>query len=97
MNLNMNTVRWADLEPQQQTRLLQRPVFDNPGLQEAVAGIIRRVREGGDGSLRALTAELDGLSNHELLAELGEQLAVAQAELADLEAAWLDLAEQAES
>jgi histidinol dehydrogenase len=62
MNLNMNTVRWADLEPQQQTRLLQRPVFDNPGLQEAVAGTIRRVREGGDGALTALTAELDGCS-----------------------------------
>ena len=44
-----------------------------------------------------LAADLDGLTDHTRLAELGAELATAQAELTDLEAAWLDLAEQAGS
>ena len=55
----MKTVRWSDQDTEQQGRLLQRPVFDNAGLQEAVAAILQRVRRGGDQALLDLTAELD--------------------------------------
>jgi histidinol dehydrogenase len=42
--------------------VLQRPVFRNQGLGDSVAGILQRVREGGDKSLAELTLELDGVS-----------------------------------
>jgi ATP-binding cassette subfamily F protein uup len=63
----------------------------------------RRLRETEQRMVKAqrrvdeLTADLDGVTDHGRLAELGAELATAQAELADLEAAWLDLAERAES
>ena len=60
MIAEMNVIRWAEQDAAQRRRLLQRPVFENAGLAESVAGIIRRVREGGDGALKELTAQLDG-------------------------------------
>lgn len=56
----MKTIPWKDQDKEQQDRLLQRPVFENAGLQSAVADILQRVRHGGDRALLALTAELDG-------------------------------------
>ena len=56
----MKTVPWSDQDKEQQDRLLQRPVFENTGLQNAVIDILQRVRQGGDRALLALTAELDG-------------------------------------
>ena len=56
----MNIIRWQEQDDKQRRLLLQRPVFENPGLSGSVAAIIARVREGGDGALRELTAELDG-------------------------------------
>jgi histidinol dehydrogenase len=43
-------------------QLLQRPVFDQPGLSASVAEIIGRVRGGGNRALRELTSEFDGCS-----------------------------------
>ena len=37
-----------------------RPSSDNPVVRERVAGILRRVREGGDEALKALSMEIDG-------------------------------------
>jgi histidinol dehydrogenase len=51
---------WSQLAEAEQQRILQRPVFRNPGLGNSVAEILRRVREGGDGALQELTRELDG-------------------------------------
>lgn len=56
----MNLCRWAEQDSEERRRLLQRPVFDAPGLPASVAEIIGRVRDGGDRALGELTAELDG-------------------------------------
>lgn len=60
MMLDIKTVRWSGLSPEEQEKLLERPVFHQPGLQESVAAIISRVRAGGDAALADLTRELDG-------------------------------------
>ena len=56
----MNVIRWSEQDGEQRRRLLERPVFESPGLSAAVSGIIARVRDGGDRALAELTAELDG-------------------------------------
>jgi histidinol dehydrogenase len=61
MTLDLKMLRWSGLDPGEQKRILQRPVFRNPGLGNSVAGILRRVREGGDTALAELTRELDGV------------------------------------
>ncbi len=58
--LDLKILRWSSLGPDEQEKLLERPVFHQPGLGADVATIIRRVREGGDGALAELTFELDG-------------------------------------
>ncbi len=58
--LDLKMLRWSSLGPDEQERLLERPVFHNPGLGDAVAAILGRVREGGDLALAELTLELDG-------------------------------------
>jgi histidinol dehydrogenase len=57
----LNIIDWSRLTTTEQERTLQRPVFRNSGLQESVAGILDRVRRGGDTALRELTRELDGV------------------------------------
>jgi histidinol dehydrogenase len=57
----LTVIEWANLGPEQQERLLQRPVLAGPGIGAEVADIIRRLRDGGDAALAALTAELDGV------------------------------------
>ena len=56
----IKVTNWADCSQAERDRLLRRPVFDNAGQSTAVAGIIERVRAGGDRALAELTAELDG-------------------------------------
>ena len=58
--LGIKILRWSGLDTNEQERVLQRPVFRNPGLGDSVAAILQRVREGGDESLAELTLELDG-------------------------------------
>lgn len=62
--LDLKMLCWSGLDPDEQERILQRPVFRKPGLGDAVAGILQRVREGGDLALSELTLELDGCSPH---------------------------------
>ncbi len=57
--LNLKLHRWSELDALEQRRLLERPVFKNPGQQNAVSAILTRVREGGDSALAQLTLELD--------------------------------------
>lgn len=57
--VDMKMLRWSDLSPAEQDRLLERPVFHNPGLGESVRNILDRVRQGGDPALLELTLELD--------------------------------------
>jgi len=59
--LELKMLRWSSLDPNEQKRVLQRPVFRNQGLGDSVAGILQRVQEGGDKSLAELTLELDGV------------------------------------
>jgi histidinol dehydrogenase len=59
--LDLTMLSWSSLDPNEQERVLQRPVFRNPGLGNSVAGILRRVQEGGDKALAELTLELDGV------------------------------------
>lgn len=54
----LNVIRWREQDAGQRASLLQRPVFDQPGLSAAVAEIVSRVRNGRDGALSELTAEL---------------------------------------
>jgi histidinol dehydrogenase len=58
----LHVTRWSELDEEQRLQLLQRPVFDQPGLSASVAEIIDRVRGGGNRALRELTSELDGCS-----------------------------------
>jgi histidinol dehydrogenase len=58
--LDLKTLHWSGLDPNDRERLLQRPVFSKPGLAGSVAAILKRVREGGDQALAELTRELDG-------------------------------------
>ena len=60
--LDLKLLRWSRLDPYERELVLQRPVFRNPGLGDSVAGILRRVREGGDKTLAELTLELDGVA-----------------------------------
>jgi histidinol dehydrogenase len=60
MDIRLQTTQWSTLDDDQQRRLLQRPVFENAGLVESVAAIIRQVRTGGDAALAALTEKFDG-------------------------------------
>ena len=46
--LDLKTICWSGLDPGERERILQRPVFRKPGLSGSVAGILKRVREGGD-------------------------------------------------
>jgi len=63
----------------------------------------RRLRETEQAMVKAqkrvdsLNAELASATDHAVLADRGAMLAEAQTELSDLEAAWLELAEQAET
>jgi len=57
----LEALRWAELGPEQRSRLLRRPVFDAAGLSDSVACIIERVRNDGDEALAQLTLELDGV------------------------------------
>ena len=61
MSLKLERTNWSGLAAGEKEALLRRPVARQTGLQEAVAGIITRVREGGDAALRSLTLELDGV------------------------------------
>ncbi len=56
-------IRWSTITPSEQEALLERPVFGaGAGIEKAVAGIVRRVREQGDEALRALTERYDGVA-----------------------------------
>jgi histidinol dehydrogenase len=58
--LNLKILQWSSFGPDEQEELLERPVFHHPGLGDAVAAILGRVRGGGDSALAELTRELDG-------------------------------------
>jgi histidinol dehydrogenase len=60
--MELNVVEWSELTPQEADRLLQRPVVRNPGLADAVAEIVGRVRAGGDRAVAELTREIDGIA-----------------------------------
>jgi histidinol dehydrogenase len=84
--LDLKMLHWSSLDPNEQERVLQRPVFRNPGLGGSVAGILQRVREGGDKALTELTLELDGVSPKLFepgLAELDAAVERADQELID--------------
>jgi histidinol dehydrogenase len=57
--LDLKILRWSSLDPEEQERLLERPVFRNPGLGASVATILKRVHEGGDRAIAELTLEID--------------------------------------
>jgi len=69
MPMELNVVEWSDLTPQQAAHLLQRPVARDPGLADAVAQIIGRVRGGGDRAVAELTRELDGVAPEEYVSD----------------------------
>ena len=58
----MKVVPWNRLNSTEKDLVLRRPVLDNTGQSEIVQQIIRRVRDGGDTALAALTREFDGVS-----------------------------------
>ena len=55
--VQLTVIDWSRLATAEQQRILQRPVFRNPGLGNSVAEILRRVRAGGDAALKELTRE----------------------------------------
>ena len=63
----MKQVRWSALDQGQRELALSRaPSTSSQQLVSGVAQIIRRVREGGDGAVKALTAELDKVEDLQL-------------------------------
>lgn len=58
---SLKVIPWKKLAASEKQLMLQRPVFDNPGLADSVAAIIRQVRDGGDQALAELTVKLDGV------------------------------------
>ncbi|HET7132209.1 MAG TPA: histidinol dehydrogenase [Gammaproteobacteria bacterium] len=83
----MQSYVWKELAPDRQRALLARPALGaNPELPARVAAIVARVRREGDAALRALTAELDGVTLDSLEVTAAE-FAAAEAELADNERA----------
>jgi len=59
MAIAMQTIQWSQLAADAQQRLLRRPAFDQPGLADSVADILRQVRGGGDAALLELTSRFD--------------------------------------
>ena len=59
MGSELEMIRWSDLAPDEQQRLLQRPVSRQQDLGAKVADIILRVRHGGDAALLELTRQFD--------------------------------------
>ncbi len=55
----MKTLDWNQLNSSEQTQALRRPALAQGGREEQVAGIIAKVREGGDAALIELTRTLD--------------------------------------
>ncbi|PML80983.1 histidinol dehydrogenase [Enterovibrio norvegicus] len=56
----MKTVVWKSLSEQQRDALLERPaISDSASITDAVTGVLRDVREGGDAALKALTEKFD--------------------------------------
>jgi len=62
MPAQLQIIEWADLDALEQHQVLRRPVFDQPGLADSVAAILRRVRTGGDTELLKMTQEFDGVT-----------------------------------
>jgi histidinol dehydrogenase len=62
MSVDLQTIQWPNLTLDEQQRLLRRPVFEQSGLAESVATILRRVRDGGDAELLAMTREFDNVA-----------------------------------
>jgi histidinol dehydrogenase len=56
----MRRYDWNSLAAKDRVAVLARPAVDATALQETVAGIIDRVRSGGDRALQDLTRQLDG-------------------------------------
>jgi len=61
----MNTIEYPVTESWAQ--LLQRPLFDNTGLQKSVKKIIDKVKTGGDKAVKKFTKEFDAISIRNLL------------------------------
>jgi len=59
MGIELHTIEWSQLSADKQRRLLRRPVFDQTGLVDSVADIVRQVRNGGDAALLELTSRFD--------------------------------------
>ncbi|MEZ8026551.1 histidinol dehydrogenase [Enterovibrio norvegicus] len=56
----MKTVVWKSLSDEQRDALLERPaISDSASITDAVTGVLRDVREGGDAALKALTEKFD--------------------------------------
>lgn len=54
-------------------KIIQRPMQDNTGLEQAVAQILAQVKSGGDQALKALTTKYDGIENIQLCMEVGSE------------------------
>jgi histidinol dehydrogenase len=54
-------------------KIIQRPMQDNTGLEQAVAQILAQVESGGDQALKALTTKYDGVENAQLCMEIGSE------------------------
>jgi histidinol dehydrogenase len=65
--MSMQTICWSDLTTDEQHALLQRPAADDDiARYEAVAEIIKQVRQTGDEAVRALTARFDDVELAEI-------------------------------
>ncbi len=67
MSINLNIIDWSSLDPAQQQRYLQRPTLTSDGRSEAVAEIIKQVKQQGDSALTQFTLQFDGRAAKSLM------------------------------
>lgn len=74
---NLEICQWSNLNLEQQDKLLKRPLSNSSGREEAVAGIIEKVRKEGDLALAELTAKFDVTTADVLVVQASELLTAA--------------------
>ncbi|STO57042.1 histidinol dehydrogenase [Grimontia hollisae] len=79
----MKTVVWKSLTDEQREKALERPaISESASITEAVEGVIKQVRTGGDAALKALTEKFDKVVPENIQVSQGE-IEVAETRLGD--------------
>ncbi len=90
----LKPIRWSSLDSAGQQQALRRPALEQAGLEQAVAGILQQVRQGGDAVLRQLTQQFDNCSPVKFEYTADDLQAACQRTNSDLRAAISDASDR---